>query len=75
MKSLAESWKSERLYQDGARVVLCGKTNAGKSSLFNALLKEERAIVSESLSVVYDSLTDFTVLDMAPVSPRMGRVD
>ena len=47
LASLADSWKSEKLYQDGARVVLCGKTNAGKSSLFNALLKEERAIVSD----------------------------
>lgn len=44
---LASTWDSEKLYQDGARIVLCGKTNAGKSSLFNMLLKEERAIVSD----------------------------
>ncbi|MBQ5570962.1 MAG: tRNA uridine-5-carboxymethylaminomethyl(34) synthesis GTPase MnmE, partial [Treponema sp.] len=37
LRTLADSWKSEKLYQDGARLVLCGKTNAGKSSLFNSL--------------------------------------
>lgn len=45
--SLCASWSCERLYQDGVRVVLCGRTNAGKSSLFNTLLKEDRSIVSD----------------------------
>lgn len=47
LSRMCASWTSEKLYQDGARVILCGKTNAGKSSLFNTLLKEERAIVSD----------------------------
>ena len=44
---LEASWQTEKMYRDGVRIVLAGKTNAGKSSLFNMLLKEDRAIVSD----------------------------
>ena len=47
LQQLADSWQTEKIYQAGVRLVLAGKTNAGKSSLFNALLKEDRAIVSD----------------------------
>lgn len=66
LSSLAASWKSEKLYQDGARVVLCGKTNAGKSSLFNALLKEERAIVSDIEGTTRDWLESWVSFDGIP---------
>jgi len=67
LDSLVASWKSEKLYQDGARVVLCGKTNAGKSSLFNALLKEERAIVSDIAGTTRDWLESWASFDGIPV--------
>jgi len=66
LSDLAASWKSEKLFQDGARVVLCGKTNAGKSSLFNALLKEERAIVSDIEGTTRDWLESWVSFDGIP---------
>ncbi|MCR5081552.1 MAG: tRNA uridine-5-carboxymethylaminomethyl(34) synthesis GTPase MnmE [Treponema sp.] len=67
LEELASSWKSEKLYQDGARVVLCGKTNAGKSSLFNTLLKEERAIVSNIEGTTRDWLESYADFEGLPV--------
>lgn len=44
--NLAATWTTGRLHADGARLVIAGPANAGKSSLFNLLVREERAIVS-----------------------------
>jgi len=64
---LESTWASERLYGDGSRVVLAGRTNAGKSSLFNALLKQERAIVSDIHGTTRDWLESWADFGGIPV--------
>lgn len=69
LSRLSESWRSEKIYQDGARVVLCGRTNVGKSSLFNTLLKEDRAIVSEIEGTTRDFIESW--IDFSGVPARL----
>ncbi len=46
VRGLIESYEEGRIYRDGVSVSIVGKTNVGKSSLLNVLLREERAIVT-----------------------------
>ena len=68
LKKLADSWAAEKIFIQGAKVVLAGKTNAGKSSLFNALLKEDRAIVSDIHGTTRDWLEASLNFNGIPVS-------
>ncbi len=58
---LGSAAAGKRLH-DGARVVIAGRPNAGKSSLFNALLKRQRAIVTPVAGTTRDLLTETTRL-------------
>ena len=67
---LSSAWASQRLYHEGALVVIAGKPNAGKSSVFNLLLKEERAIVSPLPGTTRDYLE--ATLDIAGIPVRLA---
>lgn len=64
---LASTYSTGRLYQEGVRVALAGRTNAGKSSLFNALLREYRAIVSDIHGTTRDYISSRIDLQGIPV--------
>lgn len=54
--------------QEGVRIVICGLPNAGKSTLLNCLLNEERAIVHETAGTTRDVIEASFVLEEIPVT-------
>jgi tRNA modification GTPase len=67
LKKLSASWKVERIYQEGLTLVIAGCPNAGKSSLFNSLLKEDRSIVTEVPGTTRDWIEALVSIEGIPI--------
>lgn len=64
---MIQSFEVGKIYKDGLRTAIVGKPNVGKSSLLNALLNEERAIVTEIAGTTRDIIEEFFTLDGVPI--------
>ena len=67
IEGLLATYRAGRLFRDGAKIVITGKTNAGKSSLFNMFLKYDRAIVSDIHGTTRDFIESWVTIDGLPV--------
>lgn len=66
MRGLIATADAGRLLREGAAIAVAGRPNVGKSSLFNALLRDARAIVSAQPGTTRDRLEDWITLGGIP---------
>ena len=65
--NLENSFENGKILKEGVKTVIVGKPNAGKSSLLNTLLKEDRAIVSDYAGTTRDTIEEFINVDGIPL--------
>ena len=63
LSGLIESFTYGNVIKEGVTVTIAGKPNAGKSSLLNALVNEDKAIVSDIPGTTRDAIEDVTVIN------------
>ncbi|MGE4453233.1 MAG: tRNA uridine-5-carboxymethylaminomethyl(34) synthesis GTPase MnmE [Sphaerochaeta sp.] len=67
LQYLTQTYQVGKLFKSGAKIVLAGSTNAGKSSLFNLLLKQERSIVSPMRGTTRDYIEADLSIEGIPI--------
>lgn len=83
ISTLINKGETERFLREGALVVIVGKPNVGKSSIFNRLLDRERAIVTEIPGTTRDTIEEQLILggipvrlvDTAGLRPTKGKIE
>ena len=67
LDALIQSWDEGHWLRDGARVVISGQPNVGKSTLLNGLLETDRAIVSNTPGTTRDTIEEDLVIAGIPI--------